>query len=112
MASKEVVDRGLKVDVEGMIINLNGKPCFVTRAGKIGCNRVVVTEQVVVPGRSEIILPGIIEDWHGQLDQIGVLEPTESFVTSSKGMIARTLVKAGEQVPVRCANFSNEPKIL
>ena len=26
--------------------------------------------------------------------------------------VARTLVKAGEQVPVRCANFSNEPKIL
>ena len=107
-----MIAHSVKVDVEGLIINLNGKPCSVTRAGKIGCNRVVVSEQVVVPGRSEIILPGRMEDWNGQLDQIGVLEPTESFVTSSSGMVARTLVKAGEQVPVRCANFSNEPKIL
>ena len=27
-------------------------------------------------------------------------------------MIARTLVTAKGQVPVRCANFSNEPKVL
>ena len=102
----------VKVDIEGMIINLNGKPCSVKCAGKIGCNRVAVSEQVVVLGRSEIILPGRTVDWNGQLDQIGVLEPTESFVPSSSGMVARTLVKAEEQVPVRCANFSNEPKIL
>ena len=71
-----------------------------------------MSEQVVVTGRSDIILPGRIVDWNGQVDQIGVLEPIESFVTSSSGMVARTRVKAEEQVPVRCANFSNEPKIL
>ena len=71
-----------------------------------------MSEQVVVPGRSEIILPGRIVDWNVQVDQIGVLETTESFVTSSSSMVTRTLVKAEEQVPVRCANFSNEPKIL
>ena len=40
------------------------------------------------------------------------LAPTEAFQTSNEGMIARTLVTAKEQVPIRCANFSNEPKIL
>ena len=41
-----------------------------------------------------------------------MIEPSDSFITSNKGMVARTLVKANEQVPIRCANFSDEPHIL
>ena len=107
-----MIAHNVKVDVQDMAMNVNGKLSSLKQAGKIGCYRVVVSEQVVVPERSEIILQGKLQGWKEPPGKIGVLEPTESFLTSNKGMVARTLVKAEEQVPVRCANFSNEPQIL
>ena len=107
-----MISHNVKVDVRGMVMNINGKSCSLTQAGKIGCYRVTVSEQVVVPGRSEVIVPGKLVDWTEQQGQIGVIEPSDSFITSNKGMVAKTLVKANEQVPIRCANFSDEPHIL
>ena len=107
-----MISHNVKVDVRGMVMNINGKSCSLTQAGKIGCYRVTVSEQVVVPGRSEVIVPGKLVDWTEQQGQIGVIEPSDSFITFNKGMVARTLVKANEQVPIRCANFSDEPHIL
>ena len=49
-----MISHNVKVDVRGMVMNINGKSCSLTQAGKIGCYRVTVSEQVVVPGRSEV----------------------------------------------------------
>ena len=81
----------VKVDIEGMAININGKTCSVKQAGKIGCHRVVVSEQVVVPECSDIILPGKVVVWDKQPGQFGILQPTESFQTSIEGKIATHL---------------------
>ncbi len=41
-----------------------------------------------------------------------MLESSEGFLSSNRGVVARTLVKAGNKVPIRYANFSNESQIL
>ena len=75
-----MIAHSVKVDIEGMAININGKTCSVKQAGKIGCHRVVVSEHVVVPERTEIIFPGKVVGWNKQPGQIGILEPTDSFL--------------------------------
>lgn len=41
-----------------------------------------------------------------------MLESAEGFLSSNRGAIARALVNAGEKVPIRYANLSNESQIL
>ena len=80
--------------------------------GKVGCYRVIVSERVPVPGRSEVIMEGKLVDWDNNSDSIGVIESSEGFLSSNRGVIARSLVKTGNTVPIRYANFSNEPQVL
>ena len=100
------------VDLQGMVINIKGRECPLVKIGKLGCYKVVVSEKVPVPGRSEIILEGKLIDWNKDESDIGMLEAAEKFLNSNKGFVARTLVEAGDKIPIRYANFSNEPKIL
>ena len=102
----------VNVDVVSMTMTIRGKICPLIKIGKVGCYRVIVKDTVPVPSRSEVILEGKLVDWNCADDSIGVLESAEGFLSSNRGVIARTLVKAGDKVPIRYANFSNEPQIL
>ena len=62
-----------------------------------------------MPSRSEVILEGQLVDWDSNDDGI---ESSERFLNSNRGVVGRTLVKAGEKVPIRYASFSNESQIL
>ena len=41
-----------------------------------------------------------------------MLETSDSFLNSNRGMVARTLLQTGDYVPIRYANFSNESKTI
>lgn len=100
------------IDVVSMTMHVNGKKCDLMQMGKIGCYRVIVTDRVAVPSRSEIILEGKLVNWENNDDSIGIVESSERFLESNRGIVARTLVKGGKNVPIRVANFSNESQIL
>lgn len=96
------------VDVVGMVMHIKGNSCPLIKVGRIGCYRVIVTERVPVPSRSEVILEGQLMDWDSKDVGIGIIESSEGFLNSNRGVVARTLVKAGDKVPIRYANFSNK----
>ena len=100
------------VDIVGMVMHIREKACPLFRVGKTGCYRVIVSERVPVPSRTEVILEGKLVDWEHGNDSIGIMESSEGFLSSNRGVVARTLVTAGEKVPIRYANFSNESQIL
>ena len=100
------------VDIVGMVMHIREKACPLFKVGKTGCYRVIVSERVPVPSRTEVILEGKLVDWEHGNDSIGIMESSEGFLSSNRGVVARTLVTAGEKVPIRYANFSNESQIL
>ncbi|MEW8545264.1 MAG: retropepsin-like aspartic protease, partial [Candidatus Thiodiazotropha sp.] len=100
------------VDLQRMVMDIKGQACPLIKIGKLGCYRVVVSERVPVPSRSEVILEGKLVDWKEEAPEIGMLEAAEGFLSTNRGAVARTLVKAGESVPIRYANLSNESQIL
>ena len=100
------------VDVVKLSLSINGKHCPVHKAGRLGCHRVVVTEKTVVPPRSEMIVEGRLIDRESIRDDMGMLESSEKFLSSNRGIVARTFVKVDEKVPIRYANFSHEEQVL
>ncbi|CAG2243406.1 unnamed protein product [Mytilus edulis] len=44
--------------------------------------------------------------------QVGIVEPTEEFVDTYKGLLGRILVKNQEKVPLRFMNLSNETQTI
>lgn len=107
-----MLEHNVAVNIVEMMMRINGKHCPLIKIGKIGCYRVVVSERVPIPSRSEVILEGKLVDWNRNDKSIGVIESLEGFLSSNRGIIARALVTANEKVPIRYANFSNESQIL
>ena len=100
------------VDVVGMTMHIKGTVCPLVKIGKIGCYQVIVKERVHVPSRSEVIIEGQLVDFDFSNDNIGIVETSDKFLNSNRGVVARTLVKANGKIPLRYANFSNEDQIL
>ena len=96
------------LDIVGMVMSFQGKKYPLIKIGKIGCYRVVGSEQ----SRSEVILECKLVEWNSNNTSIGVIESSEGCLSSNRGVIARTFVKAGDKVPIRYANFSSDSQIL
>ena len=96
------------VDIVGMVMHIKGKACPLTKVGKLGCYRFIVTERMPVPSRSEVIVEGQLVDWNSSDETIGIIETSDGFLNSNRGVLARALIKAGYKMPIRYANFSNE----
>lgn len=100
----------VKINITSNTITLDETVIECYCLGKVGCFRVVLTEKIEVPARTEIIVYGRVTDPDFKNLQFGLVEPSESMVTKDKGLVARSLVRAAETVPVRIANFSDEPE--
>ena len=68
-----ILKHNVVVDVVGMVMHIKGKSCPLIKVGRIGCYRVIVTERVPVPSRSEIILEGQLVAWDSNDDGIGII---------------------------------------
>jgi hypothetical protein len=82
------------------------EPCSGDRSltdiqGQIGCYRVSVSETVVIPPQSEIVVNGKVNDRFPILFKVGLVEPTEDFRKSDKALVGRTLVKTNKDIPLR-----------
>ena len=70
------------------------------------------TESLSVPSRSEVVIEGQLVNCGSSDDCIGIIETSDGFLYSNRGVVARTLVKAGGKIPIRYANFPYESQVL
>ncbi|VDI15019.1 Hypothetical predicted protein [Mytilus galloprovincialis] len=81
--------------------------------GSIGCYRVVASEAVVIPPRSEIVINGTVCLAEGQkLPADNALLEANEHAGKDYILTARTLVRSGEKVPVRLMNTELDPKTI
>ncbi|XP_071153837.1 uncharacterized protein [Mytilus edulis] len=84
--------------------------CF---QGSIGCYRVVASEAVVIPPRSEIVINGTVCLAEGQkLPADNAMLEANEHAGKDYILTARTLVRSGEKVPVRLMNTELDPKTI
>ena len=98
----------ISIDVINNAIVIKGQKLDLSCTGKLGCYRVVLTEKIDIPAQSEMVLSGKVDGVGANHLGLGIVEPTEYFSENGKSLVARSLVKANEFVPVRIANFSDE----
>ncbi|CAG2228361.1 unnamed protein product [Mytilus edulis] len=81
--------------------------------GSIGCYRVVASEAVAIPPRSEIVIKGTVCLAEGQkLPADNALLEANEHAGKDYILTARTLVRSGEKVPVRLMNTELDPKTI
>ena len=82
--------------------------------GPLGCYRVVSSETVSIPPSSEVVVNGKVCFPGGyNLNSFeGVIEPSENSAKNDGPLIARTLVKVNECVPVRLLNMKQDSQVV
>ncbi|CAC5375777.1 unnamed protein product [Mytilus coruscus] len=81
--------------------------------GSIGCYRVVASEAVVIPPRSEIVINGTVCLAEGKkLPADNAFLEANDHAGKDYILTARTLVRSGEKVPVRLMNTELDPKTI
>jgi len=100
------------IDVESQSCQIDGQDTQLNCSGRIGCYRVVVSKKVEVPQRSEMIISGKMIDTPDLGTTMGLLEPASRFTDVKNGMVARALVKFGDELPIRYANMTEDPVTL
>ncbi|XP_055997862.1 uncharacterized protein LOC130047262 [Ostrea edulis] len=63
--------------------------------GRIGCFRIVALETVSIPSKTEIVTTGkvVVPDNNEMNLDVGVVEPAETFLSSDRGLVGRTVVR-------------------
>ncbi|KAH3840101.1 hypothetical protein DPMN_113544 [Dreissena polymorpha] len=64
------------IDLESEKIRINGDNCILTGQGTSGCYRVVVSEKVQIPARTEIIVPAEVSGTDKIKENLCIIEPT------------------------------------
>ncbi|XP_053404925.1 uncharacterized protein LOC128558755 [Mercenaria mercenaria] len=100
----------VSIDVVSNTMKLHDQTFNIFCSGKIGCFRIVLSEQVVIPAETEMITKGMVTESGIKRIGWGLIEASDTFRELGQGMVARTLVRADKMVPVRIANFSKQPQ--
>ncbi|VDI82316.1 Hypothetical predicted protein [Mytilus galloprovincialis] len=101
------------VDVSENIFHIDNLSVPLIFQGTLGCFRVVSTESVTIPARSEIVVSGKVCLTEGQ-----TLPTNDVLVEASENkgkdyiLTARSLVKSNDSIPVRLMNVENEAKTI
>ncbi|CAC5409281.1 Retrovirus-related Pol polyprotein from transposon 297 [Mytilus coruscus] len=82
--------------------------------GQLGCYRVSVVEDTCIQPGTEALVRGHINEFPSTKNEVGlgVIEPCDKFIARDNALMARTLVKASEIVPLRFMNVSNLVKTI
>uniref|UniRef100_A0A8W8J306 Peptidase A2 domain-containing protein n=1 Tax=Magallana gigas TaxID=29159 RepID=A0A8W8J306_MAGGI len=93
-------------------LRLNDEECAVSCEGAMGCYRITAADDVHIPPRSELVIKGKIsgENKCGTIDYI--VAPEEKFLERGRALVGRTLVKGGENIPVRLMNITDVPQTI
>ena len=103
------------IDIQGRLLVIQGQAVKLHMEGKVGCYRVCLGEKLTVPPQSDAIAMCSVKDSHGDIVHdvgIGIVEPSDTFVKSDRGLVARTLADVKTEVPVRIMNVSDDAQQL
>ena len=99
------------INVETNSLILGDKKFGLNCHGKLGCYRIVISETVTVPARSEMIVSGKVADKGILKEDLCVIEPTEKAYENGQ-CIAKSLIHGKQAVPLRMMNLTNEAQTL
>ena len=102
-------------DIQGRLLVIQGQAVKLEIEGKVGCYRVCLGEKLTVPPQSEAIAMCSVKNSNGDIVHdvgIGIVEPSETFVKSERGLVARTLADVKTKFPVRIMNVSDDAQQL
>ncbi|KAK3089469.1 hypothetical protein FSP39_003867, partial [Pinctada imbricata] len=103
------------VDIRKECLVLKDTEVPLVFQGPLGCYRIVASETVTIPPKSELLFRGkaIGLPEKNSFDQgFGLIEPTTKFIDSQRGLIARALVRVCNEVPLRAVNLSDDPQLI
>ena len=99
------------INVETNSLILGDKKFDLNCHGKLGCYRIVISETVTVPARSEMIVSGKVADKGILKEDLCVIEPTEKAYENGQ-CIAKSLIHGKQAVPLRMMNLTNEAQTI
>jgi len=100
------------IDIERNLIIVQGHEINVQISGQIGCYRVVVSETVTLPPRTESIVNGKVENRVPVSFKVGLVEPTDDYRKTEKALVGRALVSNDKTITLRLMNISPESQTL
>ena len=107
-----LTEHNCEINVGKKQLIVQGRSCTLTSNGRIGCYRVTVQERIVIPPRSEMIIEDFVKVEERDSKRVALVEPHGQLYNSSRGLVARTVVRVGTNVPVRLMNIDNEPLLI
>ncbi|MCG8046017.1 MAG: RNase H-like domain-containing protein, partial [Candidatus Thiodiazotropha endolucinida] len=99
------------IDMETNSLVLQNRKYPLKAHGKFGCYRIVLTEKVSVPARSEVIVPGKVSEKGILKEDLCIIEPTPKAFESGQ-CVAKSLVHGKQTLPLRMMNLTNEEQII
>jgi len=103
---------GGMLDLVKSTLSLRGQSIKLSCSGSIGCYRVVVAERTEVPARAEIIVQGTIQSKGLGKETLCLIEPEQKMYLEDGPIVAKTLVRGEQQIPLRVMNLSNETQTV
>ena len=102
------------IDIERLVISVLGTEHKLRLEGMSTSYKISLVNRISMPPRAEVIVKGkICASDDGRLpSRIGMIEPIESFARSNAGIVAKTLVRSQEIVPVRILNPLSEAQTI
>ncbi|XP_053391020.1 uncharacterized protein LOC128553858 [Mercenaria mercenaria] len=97
-----------QLDIHKNTITVKGTPCQMVQAGHLVCYRVTIAEMCYIPPNSEMIVTGELSIPSARKNELGIIEPLHDYNKCNMGVVAKALVHAGDTVPVRLLNTSQE----
>ena len=96
------------IDVQKDILSILGTQHQILSEGISGSYKVSIVNRISIPPRTEVVTQGkICATGDGKLPaRAAIIEPVEKFLRSDIGVVAKTLVRSQEIVPIRIANLS------
>ncbi|XP_053373939.1 uncharacterized protein LOC128546704 [Mercenaria mercenaria] len=101
-----------QVDAVSDTLTIHGQTCKLRLAGKIGYYSVYMSEKVNIPPFPEVIVKGKVSVPSTKRGMMGLIEPAENSLYTGKTMIAKTLVKQSDTIPLRLMNAKSESEII
>ncbi|MCG7879813.1 MAG: RNase H-like domain-containing protein, partial [Candidatus Thiodiazotropha endolucinida] len=96
------------IDIETNNLIIKEKKCPLSCQGSLGCYRVVVSEKVTIPARSELILPGKVSEKAILKENLCLIEPTDKLLEKGTVLGAKSLTHGRQDLPIRIMNLTNE----
>ena len=97
-----------KIDIAQGNLTFQNETIKLDHIGYIGCSRVIATELVQIPPRSEMIVKGSMTDSTLGDGRLCIIEPADSFLQRDTALVAKSLSYSQSEIPVRVMNLTDE----